>query len=393
MFNFENIWVRVFFGVIGFVFWGFVSSAEAADLKLNIGLKISEEYSSNIYLAETDELDDYTSRLLSKLDFGWSTPKSHLNMDYTISVMEYSFPQDEEMLEGDKEYVIWHNLKFNTGTYTRGFFGKRLYFDVTEEFFQNDDPHRVERGFLTGRNEYYINRLSPQIRYKLGNKLQLAVKYVQEILEYKQADIEDSREHRGILSMQHKLNSKNWLKIEYQYAKRSFDVSQSYRVNQGWLKFYHILNSYVKCDLGGGYQDRSYTEGLVEDWKGITLLAGLEATTWNKLSSRFTYQSQPNTLGYFAFYRSQRLDMHLKYELLTDLLLVSDPFIQWDDYRQPKDRRDRLIGWGGKLSYTIHEGWQAEAAYHRLERHSNVSGNSYHENNVSISLSAYYDFF
>ncbi len=388
--NPEDTLTGIILGVTALTFWGFISVAQAADLTVYTQMEAQEEYSSNIYLSERSEADDFTSRFSPSFDLSWSTPKSHLDMDYKLSILEYNFTNDTEFRGRNDDYIIWHELELEAGVFSRAFFGKRLYFEINQDFFQNDDPHRVERGFLVGRNEYYVNRTSPEVHYIWGDKLLLKFKYIYERLEYQLADIEDSDEHRGVVSIQYKLNSKNSLAAEYQYAGRYFDISQNYRLHQSWLKVHHIFNSYLKADLGGGYQDRNYVKGIIDDWQGFTGLAGLEATTGNKLNSRLTYQYMPSTIGTFVFFNIHRLDLRLEYYLLPSLRLIVDQYVQWDYYRQPKGRHERLIGWGSRLRFAFIKDWYIEAGYYRHERRSNFSGNSYHEGGFSLALSMDY---
>jgi hypothetical protein len=388
IFNLKQIAGSIVFTVFSL---GIFSEASANNFKLNTMLEFKEEYSSNIYLTETDREADFTSRFSPGLAVAWDTPKSYINAFYKLNILEYSFPRDEEFREEDDDYAIWSDLKFEAGTHTSSFFGKRLYVDVSERFLQNDDPHRVERGFLTGRDEYFINRVAPQIRYVFGEKFQLKLKYLYEVLNYRERGLEDSREHRLFMVIQYRLNSKNWLDTEYQYAERIFDISQDYRLHQGWLKFHHIFNSYLEGELGGGYQYRDYTAGIVDDWEGFTVMCSLEAATGNDFKSRLTYQYLPNTIGMSVFYEIHRLDLYLLYNIRPDVQLRLDPYLQKDFYKEPDKRNDLLLGVSGSLRYKFFKDWFVEVGYRRQQRRSNLSGFDYHEYAYFLSLGLDYE--
>lgn len=363
----------------------------AAELDVYTRVDAQEEYSSNIYLTKKDHVSDLTACLTPSLNLKWYTPKSKLSLKYNLNVVEYDFKEDARFRSQEKDYLLWHQFKLEVGTHTRAFLGKRLHLNFVEEFFQNDDPHRLERGYLIGRTEYYVNRYSPQIRYLFGDKVQLLIKYTRENLNYDHQDFEDSVEDRGTASVRYLLNSKNRLSAEYHYAERDFDASQDYKFNHGWFKLHHIANSYIEGEVGAGYQIRDYSDGIVSDWSGCTALARLDVHTQNKFKSRLTYQFNPNTIGTYVFYTIHRLDLNLEFKPIPSLTLVIDPFIQWDTYKRPEKLRDHIGGAGGRIGYRFNEDWKIECGYHFLKRSANVITYNYQDHNFFVSVSMGYE--
>ncbi|MCA1787668.1 MAG: porin family protein, partial [Desulfobacteraceae bacterium] len=198
-------------------------------------LQVSWQRDSNFHRSETNEktVDSYTIR--PQIDLSYTTGKSFVSLSYWFKVFRYD-DQDENLpgqIDADELDYTAHNAQFKAHTQAT----RRLRLGVDNTFLKTRDPARAdERSNVVDQFKYNLNRFSPKLDYKFGEKFGLGLTYTNLLTDYSDdapGEGEDSTENRGNITWFYYFTPKTFFDLDYQYWERDYDQnSADYDSNQ-----------------------------------------------------------------------------------------------------------------------------------------------------------------
>ncbi|MEE9610801.1 MAG: outer membrane beta-barrel protein [Desulfatiglandales bacterium] len=353
-------------------------------------LLVEEQYSDNFYRAETDEATVWVTRVSPGIDIDMFTERSRLALDYRFS---YFWHQDnEDDIDASADDYAGHDFSLFAAT----LFFTRLTMGLDEVFFLTREPTSSDRfSQAVERNKYWQNRISPFTIYDLAENGEIKLSYRYEILNYieSRTPTEDSKEHRGILTLTYHLNSTNHLDLENQFWTRVYEgASSDYDSYQAKLIYRREFTDYLKGQVGAGYHRREFDNELLEDLDAFAFDASLVGETdITKISLFLEYNINDFTQGdaYFIAYRANLYLERLFFEAIRTYL---GGYYQRSDY-EFTPREDDTWNIRAGLGYRfLEEMFEISAEDSYTKRDSNETGREYEENQVFLRLIVVYDF-
>ena len=154
---------------------------------------------TNFYKSTDDTKTVDTFNAKGGVVLGYTTDKSNVNLDYYFNVLRYN----------DRDYIAPTQFEADSFDYTeqRASFTSqiqatdRLLLGLDDLFWRTRDPaNSDDTNNGTDRFMYDMNRFTPRLTYKLGEKFGLGLKYDNLLLDYKDDAVgqgEDSIENRS----------------------------------------------------------------------------------------------------------------------------------------------------------------------------------------------------
>ena len=261
--------------VISFLLWYPVQTHAGPRATIIPKISASYEYDTNFFASEEDERPVSTYLFQPGIELGIETPKSLLNLDFTLDLYYYN---DEESVPPDQRAVSKGDFTGYTGlleakhqTFDRlllGFDGSSI--KTREPAFSDPLSNAVDRDLYT------ITQLSPLARYDFGPKFSVGLRYRYTEINFDPSDREDSIGNRGILDLIYNFTPRTSLDLEYQYWTRNYDLDTSdYTANQIKLIFRRRSKNFTLA-AGAGYQNRDFDDSDLDDIEGFTYNLDLE---------------------------------------------------------------------------------------------------------------------
>ena len=251
-------------------------------------VEASYQYDSNYYLDETNEVSANTYVLKPGFEFGYTTPKSSVLLDYYLSFNEYT---GDDLIKDDD--YIGHDLSLDAQTQATDHF----LLGIEENYRKSRDRGSLDTlGNDANREKYQTNDLSPWVFYSINDTWGMGAKYTYSILDYADNVNEDSMAHLGAFNMEYNLNRTSLLDLEYNIWVRDYDRDTSdYTSNQ-------VILSYIKefrlfsLSAGAGYHDRSFDDISANDF-GTFVWEFILRGAYNKTNYLFTIDHNANDIG------------------------------------------------------------------------------------------------
>jgi hypothetical protein len=362
-----------------------------AELHFRPRLSVEQEYNDNWFRAEKNEEEFWVTRVSPGFNLEASTERSRLSLDGAYGYSWHNSP-DDDTNASDQDYS---SVDASLLAAYRLF--SRLTFGLSDEFFRTREPASTDEfSEVVDRAVYWRNRVSPSILYAIDEKGSVELGYRNERLKWvtnTDPGQDDSWENRGILTLTYNLNSTYHLDLESQVWRRTYDGNDvsDYDSYQGELIFRHEFNTYLRGQVGGGYQKRDYDDSALGEQEEFVFDAALNgATELSKLEVAVARNVVDYTTDdeYFTAIRAQLFAEHI---FLGAIRAYLGGYYQNSDFRNSKREDDTYNGYGG-LGYKFFDKlFEVSLEYNYTERDSNERGRDYQENRVFLRLDFVYD--
>lgn len=368
-------------------------------------VEVGFQSDSNYWLSDTDERDVFTYTFEPGLEFGYTTDKSQILLNYTLSAYWYddrdTVPAGS-LKASDQDYV-GHDLQILAQTQVTD----RLSLGLNESYLKSRDPASTDQyNNDIDRYKYQMNQIAPQVYYSFGEKFGLRLEYVNKLIDYTEDDQEDYSENRGVFDLAYNLNRLTSIDLEYQVWATDYDEDTSdYTSNQVMLNFNKEF-AFFMLTVGAGYHDRSFDDSAIKDidafaWK-IELsgqnppkseITATDPSGRPKSHMMVSLSQNLNDLGTGNnYYTATRFEAEAGHLFLEKLDATISGYFQTSDYEDnPDNRSDDTWFLCGRIDYLINEMFTASLETGYETRDSNVAGYDYDNTYALISFKAAFD--
>lgn len=354
---------------------------------------------SNFYKSETNEKEVDTYTITPGLVVGYETDKSQLLLDYQLNAIWYN-DQDTipaGSIEADEYDHLAHKALFRAQTQAT----ERLVLGLDNQFIQSRDPaNSDDNSNAVDRYKYYINKLSPNLQYRLGSKFGLGLKYTNFVTDYSddnQDEGEDSTENRGGLSLFYYFNERTSFDLTYQLWERDYDsTSSDYTSNQVMVNFKRQFN-YLTFFGGVGFHHREYDKNSISDNNKFTWEVGVSGknsgtaeTPKTAINVKLSQQLNNNGSG-DSYYDNMRLAVSFSHLFAEKIDFLLNGYIQKTDY-ETSDREDDRWSISSGIDYLFGHYFRIGIKGGYENRDSNITGKDFSNKYILVHLKTNYNF-
>ena len=351
------------------------------------------QYDSNYNRTETNEKGVHTYSVKPGIDLGFTTDKSLAAFNYWFQVFRYD-DKDENLPgqrdAGDDDYTA-HNAQLTLQTQAT----QRLLLRLDNWFIKTRDPANADANSNdVDRFKYSLNRFSPGMTYRFGEKFGLGLKYTNLYTDYSDdgpGEGEDSVENRGGLTGYYYFTPRTSFDLDYQFWEREYDKnSVDYTSNQLMLNVSHQFNR-LTLKAGAGYHNREFDDPVPSG--DIDQFVWQFSGTWNlpRTAVRMGLGSNLNDAGNGdTYFTSTRLDAMLVHQFTERIRGTLSGYYQNADYETSDREDDRwLVSLAG--DYLITESLWVGLAGGLEQRDSNATGRDFDNQYLMIRAGFNYD--
>ncbi len=370
--------------------------------KLGLGYR----YDSNFYNSENYGRGVHSYLVQPGINLLLTTPKSEVGLDYTATPTYYDDADD--LLPGQRKAsdsdFLGHVFKFNAMTRPTD----RLELGLDNTYDLTRDPDKLDAfSNVADRDKYQINRFTPRIMYRLGERFSAGARYRNSQTVYDSDLSEDNRENRGMFDVVYHFNPRATLDLEYQVWKREYDkLSSDYLSNQAKLIFrkqFHFFN----VEAGAGFQNREFSDPTLEDADTFTYRFAMEGKNppegeEPKSYIRAALESNFNDAGSGdEYYKGPQFSLDGGHIFLGKFYLDLWATYRLSDYESTYGfntagawelREDNTFLCGGRVGYKIFEPMMVSLEGGYKNRDSNIVGYSYDNTYVLIRVDTALEF-
>lgn len=357
------------------------------------------QWDDNFHKSETNTKSVSTYYIKPGVEFGYTTDKTTITLDYWLNYLKYDDQDDIQAGEtpaDDFDYTE-HQANFLAQSQV----SDRVLIGLDNLYWKTRDPANADANSnAVDRFKYNLNQLSPWLQYRFAEKFGAGLRYTNKILDYQDdepGEGEDSDEHRGTLTFYYYFNQRTFFDLDYQYWTRDYDkTSTDYDSHQVMVNMNRQFN-YFTFSAGVGFHARDFdgtvTGGDQEKfaWKLSLLGQNPQDAAIPKSSVYLAFSSNLNDIGSGdSYHEATRLDAVLTYLLLEKLNCTLTAWFLNSDY-ETSDRDDDRYFISGAVDYLIHEFFTIglEAGYE--ERDSNTAGKDFDNTFVMLNVKFNYD--
>ncbi len=370
---------------------GVFQPLHAERMTLLPSLDVDYKHDSNYFKADTNEKGVDTFILRPGIKLGYVTAKSSFLLDYSLDVNRFSGETNID----DYDYT-GHLARFLGNSQVTD----RLSIGIDNDYIKTRDPATSDQYTDdVSRDKYSMNRFSPKVFYKFGDKFGVGAKYTNLITDYSEGITnEDSTEDRGTFLVNYSLNSSTLVELNYQVWTRDYDAFTSdYTSNQIMLNLKKNYKNFA-LTAGAGYQERDFDLATEEDFDGLTWKLGFEGQTgssdetapksWLDIALSQNYNDAGSGDNY---YTATKLEVKVGHTLLKRINLTLTGLYQNSDY-ESSTREDDKWSLACRANYRLNDivSFAVEPGYET--RDSNIDGMDYDNTYVLFNIKAQYDF-
>ncbi len=375
-------------------------------------ITVGAQYETNFFRTEENEKAVYTYIVQPGIQLGVSTVRSSVDFKYTLE--GYYFDDSGDVPDGERPADDLNYFGHYFVLDARSAVTDRLTLKVFDTFYSTRRVTRYDDYTDdTGLRKHYINRFTPGIYYDFKNRFFLALNYRRQDIDYDDTDIDDSVEHRGLLTLFYNPSRTSTIDIDYQHWV--FDTNApigDYTSDQIFLN-YQKRYKYLFFDGGIGYNHRSYSDSVPDDGDKIVYRLAVGAQNPPDFGIRRRYY-RANAMGVLSnfyleyntnyhdlgdqrydhrlflsvgrlFYRKIKLDLS-GYYVRSDY----DTFFGLTPEGTLAVREDDVFGLTASLRYLIKERWNLLFMAGLVDRSSNLAGFSYDDTFASAELEFFF---
>ncbi len=363
-------------------------------------VEVGWQRDSNFHKSDTNEKEVYTYNARPGIEFGYTTEKSTISLDYWANIYKYDDEDDipAGQVKADSFDYTEHLADFKIQTQATD----RLLLGLDNYYTKTRDPASADASSNgVDRYKYSMNRFAPRVVYNFGEKFGLGLKYTNLITDYND-DItsEDSDENRGTANFYYYFNPKTSFDLDYQYWTRDYDkLTSDYDSNQIMLNVSHQFN-YFTVTVGAGYHTRDFDQtvatGDISQFVWKASIFGQNPPDAEGVPKHSVYLSVGSNLNDSGsgdtYYNSTRFDGSLTYYAFDRINLTLSGSFQNSDYDTSTREDDR---WNVSLAadyYLFHERLSIGVEGGAEDRDSNAAGKDFKNEFVMVNVKFNYDF-
>lgn len=215
------------------------------------------QYEDNFFKSKFDEREVFTLLVQPGVEGGYETAMTNISFDYSLDAHFFKDRDDPPagMENANKDDFIGHTVSLNAQTRPNDHWMFKFY----ESFHLTEDPaHSDEYSDPVNRESITVNRLSPSVLYRFGERLTAGLAYKNAIYQYERPDVEDGVEHDGILDLIYNLSETMYANVQYSHKMKDYSGSTSDYDLDKIMLFLGKQSYYFTLNVGLGYQDRTY---------------------------------------------------------------------------------------------------------------------------------------
>ena len=392
---------KVFFSILMILFFisffPVMGSAEPI-ITIKPTVTVSGRLDSNFYKTENNEREVYSYLLQPGIQLGVETAKSKVNFFYTMDAYFYddksAVPPGEYPAE-DENYIGHYAVLDASNTIT-----DRLTLGLKDSFYRT---RRVdlydEFADSTERREHNVNRLTPRVYYDFGNRFSIGLRYRRQDIDYDDSSSSDSVEHRGVFDLIYNPSRTTTLDLDYQHWKLNYDQGVSDHTSNQVRLILQKRYKYFSFDAGGGYHKRHFEDpGFAEGDIFYYKLAiggqnppsfGIGRRIYERdslgIKSHIYFDAERNFNNLGDFRTENRFTLSLGHLFLEKIKGGLRGYYKIEDYENIS-RKDDTYGISGSIRYFFNDRWNLLFITGKEDRDSNVSGFSYENVYLTLSL-------
>lgn len=368
---------------------GFIQNVRAERMTVVPKLDLDYRHDSNYFKAESNERSVDTFIIRPGISLGYKTDKSSLTLDYSLDVNQYSGERNID----DYDYTGHLAKLLGKAQVT-----DRLTMGIENDYIKTRDPASSdEYSNDVARDKYSINRFSPNVFYRFGEKFGIGAKYTNLITDYSEGISEDSDENRGTFVANYNLNRSTLLELNYQVWTRDYEGATSdYTSNQVMLNLKKTYKNFA-LKAGAGYQERDFDLASREDFDGMTWKLGFKGQTGSSDESApkswldvVLSQNYNDSGSGEAYYTATKFAVMAGHTFLERIDLTLKGLYQNSDYEY-SPREDDKWSLACRANYRLNDmfSFALEPGYET--RDSNESGRDYDNTYILFNVKAQYD--
>lgn len=394
---------------------------------------VEEQYDDNIFLTETNRLDDYITTVSPGVNLHYSTPTDIIDLDYEFQRFFYSdFPELD--FSGHRGRAV-----------ARKDFSPQFSAGIREIIIRSEDPIELtgvpmfERPSIriNMKQQYTRNIVEPDMTFRFGEERSLQLKYRNNILRNKRDDIADQDQdainallafhfdvHNGIEIFAEHINQDYYSTtppqpsrdfdgdeirgrytyyydpitsafLEYRYYERDFDLDTAgfidYEVHDPRLGFSWDLDETVSVTASAGYSFRKANSKDDEKvLSGRLDFSGQYKRLTADVYGEAGFDEDFLSAEILGFYKFWRVGFNGSYQLLERLDVQGFVYREKDRFVD-LDREDRLWSIRAGLQYQLMKWLFLAFDYQYNMRDSNIPFESYRDNRYSGRITTQYD--
>ena len=369
---------------------GVFQKLHAERMTLIPSLDMDYQHDSNYFKAEDDEKDVDTFILRPGIKLGYVTAKSSFALDYSLDVNRYSGESNID----DYDYT-GHLAKLLAKSQVTD----RLSMGVEDSYIKTRDPATSdEYSDSVARDKYSMNRFSPDVFYKFGEKFGVGAKYTNLITDYSEGTSEDSTEDRGTFTLNYNLNSTTMVELNYQVWTRDYDEATSdYTSNQVMVNLRKTYRNFA-LTAGAGYHERDFDLASEDDLDSFTWKLGFKGQTgssgegasksWVDAALSQNYNDAGSGEQY---YTATKLTLTAGHTFLDRIDVALKGLYQNSDYEN-SSREDDKWSLACRADYRLNDIFSVALEPGYESRDSNMAGKDYDNTYILFNIKAKYDF-
>lgn len=356
---------------------------------------------SNFHKSDTNEKQVYTYNVKPGFEFGYTTDKSKVSLNYYADILWYDdrdtiIPGQD--LEADEFDYTAHNALLRAESQI----SDRLLIGLDNRYLYTRDPANADANAnAVDRFKYYMNTFTPRMMYRFGEKFGLGLKYTNLKTDYSDDgddEGEDSDENRGTFTFFYYFTPKTSFNLDYQLWTRDYDKkSVDYDSHQVMVNVKHQFN-YLTFGAGAGYQSRDFDKtvpsGDIDQFVWKVSVAGRNSSDTARVPKSSMYLSFGSNLNDSGsgdtYYNSTRFDAKFTYLLMEKTNWTLAGWFQNSDYETSARDDDRwLLSLGA--DYLINDFFSVGLEGGMEDRDSNFAGKDFDNNYVMFNVRFNYD--
>ncbi|MFK5952976.1 MAG: outer membrane beta-barrel protein [Desulfobacterium sp.] len=368
----------------------FSSNLHAERITFVPSLDLEYQHDSNYFKSENDEKSVDTFIVRPGISLGYITAKSSFSFDYSFDVNEYSGEKNID----DYDYT-GHLAKLMGKSQVTD----RLSLGIDNAYIKTRDPASADLfSNEVARDKYSMNRFTPSVFYKFGEKFGLGAKFTNLITDYSEGVGEDSDENRGTFTLNYNLNRSVELSLDYQVWTRDYDANSSdYTSNQVMANVKKMYRNF-SIMAGAGYHTRDFDEPGIDTLNSPAWTIGMNGRTgasdnaapksWLNVSLGQNYNDSGSGDEY---YQATKFNLTAGHTFLKRIDVILKGLYQNSDY-EVGSREDDKWSLACRANYRINDTFSFALEPGYETRDSNESGRDYDNSYILFNAKVQYDF-
>jgi len=354
---------------------------------------VGEFYNDNIYATDTNEVDDFITKVGANVAVKSNWNRHALNLNGGLVQSLYADRNDEDRLDwnlgGNGRIDVTRDTKVSAG----------LSFQQLHE--DRGDPNSPAAASEPVKYNLFQGEVNLDQRF---NRVTARVGATYSDYNYKDVpaigggaidqDFRDRKEYEERLRLGYDVSPDTNVYVQGSLNQREYDQQPpAVALNRDSDGYAAIIGSdfrFSNLARGGvfvGYQEQNYDSAALSDISGITYGANVDwfVTPLTTIGLTGTSTIEETTTGGSSGYVHRTIGLSVDHELLRNLILSGNISYANDDYAS-NPRQDDVYGAGLGVNYLLNRNVAVGLEYGYTDRNSNISGNDYTRNLIGLTL-------